>query len=199
MKIFTFLSLVFFAFIFNSTLSAQDNKSEAISGWSKGNQNGKIRLEVFNDYQCPSCAIFNKKLKIFEGKYLSDLHLTFRHFPLMVIHDKALLAAQAVEAAGIQGRFWEISDLILEKQQKWSGKKSARKSFIKYAKNLGLDSKKFKSDLESQSVKNKIEADIERGKSLSLTGTPTVFLNGRELNFPELDELEKLAIEILSK
>jgi len=198
MKKFTFL-LIVFAFIGGSNIVAQDVESEVISGWSKGNQNAKVRLEVFNDYQCPSCTIFNEKLKIFESKFSNDLQITFRHFPLTMIHKNAMSAAQAVEAAGMQGKFWEMSDLILEEQQKWATKESAEKMFVKYARKLGLDIEKFKSDLESETVKNRIDADVKRAKSLSLSGTPTVLLNDRKLGFAELDELEKLANEILSK
>lgn len=199
MKIFSLLPLIVFALVSALTISAQEMPPESRSGWTKGDPNAAVKIEVFNDYQCPTCAVFNEKLKNLEKKFPNDLQITYSHFPLTVIHDKAMLAARSVEAAGRQEKFAEMMDLIFDQQPKWSSKKPSNKIFIKYAKRLGLDVKKFKADLESQSVKDAIEADIRRGKSLDLKGTPTVFLNGRKLGFEELDELERLSGKILSK
>lgn len=194
-----FLLAIFFAFVFNSNLFAQDVKSGANPSRTKGRENARVTIEVFNDYQCPSCSVFNEKLKIIEWKFPNDLQIVFRQFPLTVVHNKAMLAAQAVEAAGMQGKFWEMSDVILERQRKWTAKESARDAFVYYAKKIGLNVQMFKSDLDSQQVKDRISADVERGKYLNVTGTPAVFLNGRILDFAELDELEKLIKENLSK
>lgn len=199
MKKATLLVIAFLAFIFPSNLSAQSLETGAKSSWTKGRQNAKVVIEVFNDYECPACAIFNGKLKIVEEKFPDDLQIVFRHFPLVNIHKQAMLAAQAVEAAGMQGKFREMSDLIFKKQQEWKVEESTQDAFVDYAKNLGLNVQTFKSDLESQKVKDRISADLDRGKTLNLKGTPTVFLNGKELNFPELDELEKLVKKDLSK
>ena len=116
-----------------------------------------------------------------------------------MIHDKAMLAAQAVEAAGRQGKFWEMSDLIFERQQKWKAKKLAKNAFVYYAKKLNLNVKKFKRDLERRLVKNRINADAERAVFLEVKGTPTVFLNGKEFDFAQLDDLERIIKENLNE
>lgn len=179
MKTIVLLLAIIFAIVFNSNLFAQEVKLGAIPSWTKGSPNAKITIEVFNDYQCPTCAIFNEKLKTIEGKFPNDLQITFRHFPLTATHNKAMLAAQAVEAAGKQGKFWEMADLILERQRKWEAEKSGGNAFVYYAKKLKLNVAMFKSDLESQQVKDRIKADTERAKFLELKGTPTVFLTAK--------------------
>lgn len=199
MKINVLLLSIIFAFISNSNLFAQELKSGAIPSWTKGSPNAKVTIEVFNDYQCPTCAVFNEKLKAIEQKFPNDLQITFRQFPLITIHDKAMIAAQAVEAAGKQGKFWEMSDLILQSQRNWRDEKATDDTFVYYVKKLKLNVAKFKSDLESQQVKDRIGADVERGKYLELKGTPTVFLNGKELSFVEWDDLERIIKENLSK
>lgn len=197
MKEVTLFIIAFLAFIFPLKLSAQSLERDVNSGSTKISQNAKVTIEVFNDYECPPCAIFNEKLQIVERKFPDDLQIIIRHFPLVNIHKQAMLAAQAVEAAGMQGKFREMSDLILKKQQKWKSEESPQDSFVDYAKKLRLNIQTFKSDLESQQAKDRIDADVERGKSLNLKGTPTVFLNDKELGFPELDELETLIKKIL--
>lgn len=197
MKEVTLFIIAFLAFIFPLKLSAQSLERDVNSGSTKISQNAKVTIEVFNDYECPPCAIFNEKLQIVERKFPDDLQIIIRHFPLVNIHKQAMLEAQAVEAAGMQGKFREMSDLILEKQQKWKSEESPQDSFVDYAKKLRLNIQTFKSDLESQQAKDRIDADVERGKSLNLKGTPTVFLNDKELGFPELDELETLIKKIL--
>ncbi len=201
MRNFSFLLFVIFAFAFSLTTVAQDIKSETVSSRSKGNPDAKVKLEVFNDYQCPTCAVFSGKLKILEKEFPNDLQITFRHFPLTMIHKNAMSAAQAIEAAGLQGKFWEMADLILEKQKDWSGENPVENTFIKYAEKLNLDVERFKLDLGSQSVRDKVDADAKVAKSLNLTGTPTVFFNGRELSFneTELTNLEKIIKETLNK
>ncbi len=199
MKINLFLLSIIFAFTFSSNLFAQDVKLGAIPSWTKGSSNAKVKIEVFNDYQCPTCQMFNEKLKTIEKRFSNNLQITFRQFPLIATHDKAMLAAQAVEAAGKQGKFSEMANLLLERQRNWGIKKSARNAFVYYAKKLKLNVGKFKLDLESQQVKDRIDADIERGRFLELKGTPTVFLNGKELSFTEMDDLEKVIKENLSK
>ena len=194
-----FILLTFIVSFLSLNLFAQNSKLGATPSWTKGNSNAKIKIEVFNDYQCPPCAIFNVKLKRIEEEFPNDLQITFRQFPLVATHNYAMLAAQAVEAAGKQGKFREMADLLLERQRKWEAQKSANDAFVYYAKKLKLNVAMFKSDLESQQVKDRIKSDVERARFLELSGTPTVLFNGRKLEFWEMDDLEKLIKENLSK
>jgi len=171
---------------------AQGEKTGASPAWEKGASNAKFVIEVFNDYQCPTCASFNEQLKIIYKKHPDDIRLIFRHFPLTNMHLNAMLAAQATEAAGKQNKFWEMSELLLEGQQKWSYQKEPEKMFISYAKQIGLNAEDFKKDLNSLDIKERINLDIERAKSLNLNSTPSVLVNGKILTFIELSDLEEL-------
>lgn len=174
------------------SIFAQETKSGASPAWQKGSVNAKVTIEVFNDYQCPACVPLNAKLKNVEKKFSNDLQIIFRHYPIINMHDKAMLAAQAAEAAGIQGKFWEMSDLIFKNQKKWVDKDSSVDIFTKYAKQLKLNIEIFKTDIDSQFVKYRISEDMERFKFLNLNQTPTVFINKELLNFEDISNLEEV-------
>jgi protein-disulfide isomerase len=192
------LSLLIFLFCFSSS-SAQETPPGAFPARQKGNPNAKYKIEVFVDYQCPTCAVYNEKIKQVEKKYSKDILLIFRHFPLTQIHPKAMLSAQATEAAGIQGKFWEMSNMLLQNQRKWADNKNAEKIFVGYARKLGLNVEKFKTDLYGQTVKDRIDADVKRAEFLKLSSVPTVFLNDQKLDVTEMFDLEEIIAKNLSK
>ena len=161
-----------------------------------GNPNAKYKIEVFIDLQCPYCATFNKTINALKAKYSDNVLIIFRNFPLNIpAHDKALLAAKVAESAGNQGKFWEMLNLLLQNQQKWSKSISAEKILVRYAQKLHLNIGVFKADLQSQEVTKRINLDLERAKFLNLGSTPTVFLNDKIVAFEEMGRLE----EIISK
>ena len=110
----------------------------------------------------------------------------FRHFPLTSIHDKAILAAEAAEAAGAQGQFWEMHDLIFERQRQWSAasQEEAVDLFVGYAGDLDLDVEAFASALQEGSYRDRVERQYEQAVELGLRGTPTFFLNGQYYDGP---------------
>jgi protein-disulfide isomerase len=163
----------------------------AVPAWQRGNLAAKYQIEVFVDYECPACIGANEKIKYLQVKYPEDISLIYRHYPLTQIHKNAMLAAQATEAAGLQGKFWEMGDLLLSKQKDWKSDSEAEKYFTDYAKEMGLIPEIFKENLRSEDVKNRIDQDIKRAKFLSVTAIPSVFLNGKLVGFEELDNLEK--------
>jgi protein-disulfide isomerase len=114
------------------------------------------------------------------------LRITFREFPLVPTHQHALAAASAAEAAGLQGKFWEMHDLLYEHQKDWKDVFDVRPLFEGYARQIGLDVERYKSDINSDAVAQRIFQDGKRGHSLNVKGTPTVFLNGREVPFESL-------------
>lgn len=177
-------------------ISAQNKESGANPPYQFGNPEAGNKFEVFVDFQCPACAAFNKTLNALKAKHPNDILIIFRNFPLNIpAHDKAFLAAKVAESAGKQGKFWEMYNLLLQNQEKWSESSSAEDIFIDYAKKLRLDIEIFKTDLQSEEVAERIKLDLERAKFLNLNSTPTVFLNGKKLEFEELGNLE----EIISK
>jgi protein-disulfide isomerase len=121
-----------------------------------------------------------------EKEFSGRLRITFREFPLVPNHQHALAAAHAAEAAGLQGKFWEMHDLLYENQKVWHDAFDVRSIFEDYAKRIGLDIEKYNKDLESVVVEQRIFLDGQRGHALGVKGTPTVFLNGREVPFESL-------------
>lgn len=193
-KSFTVCLLICLFCIFK--ISAQEEHSGSNPAHQRGKLNAKYQLEVFVDFQCPTCAAYNKKLYALRAKYPNDILITFRNFPLSIpAHDKALLAAKVAEAAGKQNKFWEMYDLLLRNQQKWSTNKLAEQIFVGYAKKLGLNIKDFKVDLKSKEVAERISLDLERAKFLKLNSTPSVLLNGKILNFTDALNLEEIILK----
>jgi protein-disulfide isomerase len=160
-----------------------------------GNANAPVTLEEFGDFECPPCGLVHPVLKNLETEFgPTRLRIIFREFPLVPAHVHALAAARAAEAAGLQGKFWEMHDMIYEHQKDWHEAFDVRPIFEGYAKTIGLDMEQFQRDNTSEAVERRIFLDGKRGHSLGVQGTPTVFMNGREVPFQSLqqDELRKL-------
>ncbi|HBB95203.1 MAG TPA: hypothetical protein DC054_07410 [Blastocatellia bacterium] len=150
-----------------------------------------VVVEEYGDYQCPPCGQLYPELKQIEKEYGDQIQIVFHHFPLMKIHKNALLAAHAAEAARDQKKFWEMHDLLYRNQKEWSELADPRPVFVTYAKQLGLNIDSFNRDLESNQIDQKITADIQRGTTQGVTGTPTVFLDTHLLRY-EATNLEGL-------
>ena len=145
-----------------------------------GQANAKVTLVEFGDYQCPFCAAANPTIKTLREKYQAnpDFNLIFREFPLSQ-HSNAQEAAESAEAAGAQGKYWEMNELLYQHQNDWSGTFNPTDTFVGYAEQLGLDTKKFKSDITTGAYINNITQDQLDGEALGVNGTPTFFLNGQ--------------------
>ena len=159
-----------------------------------GPPDAPVTLEEFGDFECPPCGLLHPELKMIEREYGSRVRIIFREFPLVPTHAHALAAAHAAEAAGLQGKFWEMHDMLYENQKAWHDAFDVRSIFEGYATRIGLDLERFKRDSSSEIVELRIFLDGKRGHSLDVKGTPTVFLNGREVPFESLaiDKLRAL-------
>jgi protein-disulfide isomerase len=166
---------------------------------ARGPENAPVTLEEFGDFECPPCGMLYPVLKSIESEYGSRLRVIFREFPLTPPHVHALAAARAAEAAGLQGRFFEMHDLLYENQKAWKDVFDVRPIFEDYAKKIGLDIEKWKTDQESEIVARRITLDGSRGHSLGVKGTPTVFLNNREVPFEEMAPEGKITPDGLRK
>ena len=151
-----------------------------------GREGAPLVLEEFGDYQCPPCGQFYPEIERLRAEYGDRLRLVFRHYPLTQAHPNALVAAHAAEAAGFQNRFWEMHDRLFRNQRDWAKAGDARAVFDGYARALGLDAARFARDMNGGEADARIVADHERAKSLGVTGTPTFFLNGREVPLDKL-------------
>jgi len=172
----------------------------------RGPANARVTLEEFGDFQCPPCGFLAATLLKVEHDYADRLRVVFREFPL-AMHQHAMTAASAAEAAGLQGRFWEMHDLLFQNSVQW-GKPGPRPSeapgqlvpappeealkvratFAEYAAKLGLDVQRFKKDMNSEEVKARIKLDQERGASVGVNRTPVLFIDGVQIPFASLDE-----------
>lgn len=148
-----------------------------------GNVEAKVRIIEYADFQCPGCSDASPVLKQLVTKYKDEVVLVFRHFPLSTIHPNARAASAAAEAAGLQGKFWEMHDRLFANQNDWASLSGSTRTemFTNYAVSLGLDREKFLQDLESDSISRKINYDLALGKKDGVTGTPAIFVNGKEV------------------
>ena len=160
--------------------------------WIKGDREAKVTLIEYGDFQCPACATYYFMTKKIAEDIPSGFKTVYRHFPLITIHKNAFAAAQAAEAAGAQGKFWEMHDLLYEKQSEWSEEGNAKDKFVGYAKEIGLDENKFKEDFDKSETKDKIEAQIAQGTALGINATPTFYLNGTKIQPKSYEEFKKL-------
>ena len=159
-----------------------------------GPANAPVTLEEFGDFQCPPCGMLHPVLKTMEKEFGDKLRVVFREFPLVPAHQHALAAARAAEAAGQQGKFFEMHDVIFENQKGWEKAFDARPIFESYAQKIGLDMDKYRKDLTSEIVEQRIFLDGKRARDLGVQGTPTVFMNGREVPFQSLEPAKLRAI-----
>lgn len=151
-----------------------------------GSPNASVTVEEFADYQCPMCGATYPKLKEIESIYGSRIKFIFRNFPLPM-HQHGYEAAVAAEAAGLQGKFWEMHSQLFTNQKDWSNAPDARKIFDGYAQKIGIDVDKFQNDSLGLAAKGRVDLDLERARKLGVKGTPTVYVNGREIPIEQLD------------
>jgi protein-disulfide isomerase len=156
-----------------------------------GPEKASVTLEEFADFECPACGGFYPILKSVEKEYGSRIRVIFREFPLSQ-HVHAMPAARAAEAAGLQGRFWEMHNLLYENRDTWTKAPNVQVVLEDYARRLGLDVDRFKKDQTSELVQKRIMLDHHRGRAMKLHSTPTLYLNGEEIPFAEMKTAEAL-------
>lgn len=158
---------------------------------SKGASAATLTLEEFADFECPACSHFYPLLKSIEGEYGKRVRVIFRQFPLPQ-HKYAVKASRAAEAAGLQGKFWEMHDLLYENRTTWSEATDVRPIFEDYARRLGLNIEKFNRDQYGSEVGGRLTQDFQRGRSLRINATPTVYLNGNEMPYSQIKSVDSL-------
>jgi protein-disulfide isomerase len=168
----------------NNSVVAASEQNGNIADHVTGSDAKKVLFIEYGDYQCPSCGGAYPHLNTILEEYGEDITFVFRNFPLTSMHPNARAAAAVAEAAGLQGKYWEMHDMLYEKQNDWSGLDASQRTsvFNGYASSLGLDMAKFETDIASKNVNQKISFDLALGKSVDTSATPTFFLNGEKLD-----------------
>lgn len=140
---------------------------------SRGAANAPVTVVMFTDFQCPACSAAHPVLQEVLKSYADKIRFVVRDFPLTQLHENAYRAALAANAANAQGKFFEYTEILYQNQAKLDDA-----SLVAYASRIGLDAKRFEADLKSGKYAPDVERDIADGKSLGLSGTPTIFVNG---------------------
>ncbi|KKR76130.1 MAG: hypothetical protein UU21_C0017G0003 [Candidatus Levybacteria bacterium GW2011_GWA2_40_8] len=160
-----------------------------------GTESAKVVLVEYSDFQCPACGAYYPVLKQIKEAYKDRMLFVYRNFPLRQNHQNAAISAQASYAAHKQGKFWEMHNMLFDNQAVWSSQANASETFVEYAKTLGLDVEKFKTDMNSQEAKDYVSSQERQALSLGVNSTPTFFLNKKLLRINANYEEFKKAIE----
>ena len=148
--------------------------------WTYGPDNAAITFTIYSDYQCPYCAKLSPVLEELQQKYPDEIRVAYRQFPLSSIHSNAVLASQAAEAAGIQGKYWKMHDLLFAKQADWANMTADEfKTWLsEQASAIRLDAVQFSADLTSSAVQNKVsESEKYALEVMQIASTPFIFVN----------------------
>ena len=149
-----------------------------------GNPKAKVILTEYADFQCPGCGAYYPIVKQLTEQYKDKLLFVYRFFPLTQIHQNALVASEAGYAATWQGKFWPRHDLLLAHQNDWAELSDPTPNFISYATQAGLNVDQFKKDYTNDKVSSYIKSQEQAALDLGLPGTPSFFLNNKQITNP---------------
>jgi protein-disulfide isomerase len=141
-----------------------------------GAKDGKITIVEFSDYQCPFCGQAEPLMDQVVAAYPKDVKRVYKQFPLTSIHPNALPASKAAVAAGKQGKFWEMHKKLFDNQRELSAD-----NYKKWAQEIGLDMAQFEKDMSAPDVQAQIDKEAQEARAADVTGTPTIFVNGKRL------------------
>lgn len=168
--------------------------------WSLGPSSASVVLVEYGDYQCPPCVALHQAVTAMMAKHGSEVRFIFRHYPTRR-HRNAERAAEAAEAAGAQGKFWQMHAQLYEHQSEWYGLADPMPAFTRYAQAIGLDVARFRDDAGSKRFREKIRKSKEEAQALGVRGAPALFLNGeRLLRLPlKIEDLETQIADALRR
>ncbi len=201
------------AIIGGAVVFGKDKESSGqLSNYVYGKADSSVKLIEYGDFECPACGFFYPIISQVKEKYKNQISFQYKHFPLVQAHQNATAAHRAAEAAGRQGKFWEMYDYLYGKQEDWNGPSSrdpagtstenAIKIFEQYAQEIGLNMDQYRADVLASSTVGTINADTTEGKnSYKVDSTPTFILNGKKIEdsttIDSVEELSKLIDEAL--
>lgn len=177
----------------NSSSGGGKSNAATLTNHVEGKGTTGVTLVEYGDYQCPFCGQYFPTVENVVAEYGDRIKFQFRNFPLTSVHQNAFASARAAEAAGLQNKFWEMNGLLYQGQSQWSSSSDPMPIYLRYAQQLGLNINKFKSDYGSSRVNDLINADEAEGNKLGIQGTPTFFLDGKQIQVNNsLSGFEKL-------
>ena len=169
--------------VYSNSVSNKANEGISFEKHIRGNAEAKVVITEYSDFQCPACGQFFNILETVLAEKGDDVQLEYKHFPLTSIHPFAIPAAKASEAAGQQGKFFEMHDKLFQNQQIWSKGPNPNSYFMKYAQDIGLDMALFKTHMKASIINDKISDEFKEARALGLGSTPSFFLNGVPMQF----------------
>lgn len=166
-----------------SSIIAAGEANGQIGDHVYGKADSKIVLIEYGDFQCPSCGAVHPQVKVVTEEYKDKVAFVYRNFPLTSVHPNALTAASAVEAAGLQGKYWQMHDRVFESQSEWENLTGTNRTdkFVAYAVELGLNKDTFLKDVPGSAVSKKISFDQALAKKIGVSATPSFYLNGEKI------------------
>lgn len=179
----------------SSTAGTTLSETSMASDHVRGSATAPVTIVEYSDFQCPACASYEPMVQRLIKENPDKVRLIYRHYPLRSIHPNAQAASEAAEAAAKQGKFWEMHDVLFNTQTDWARKSNPEELFSEYARSLGLNLEQFKTDSESKEVRAKIDADYTSGTRSGVQGTPTFFVNGRQITSPRTYEEFKAVVD----
>ncbi len=178
--------------VFSRQAAPQELDPQLVAGEARlvkgATQSAQVTVVEFSDFQCPACRAIEPLVSQVAATYPDKVRVIYRHYPLVNIHQNALLAAQASEVAAESGKFWEMHDLLFDRQSTWSQLKTeaeAKDQFAAYAEELGIDKATFLEKIDSEAIKQRVATDVATGNQIKIQATPTLFVNGRQLTAPQ--------------
>jgi protein-disulfide isomerase len=157
-----------------------------------GSATAAVTLEEFADFQCASCAMVHPVMNDIKSLYGSKIKFVFRNFPL-AMHDKAYDAAVAAEAAGMQGKFWDMQNVLFNNQRTWTSDPNYKTTWKALAGTIGLDVAKWEDDMRGMATRQRVNDDMARGRAANIGGTPALFING---TFIEIGDMNVDALKV---
>ena len=184
-----------------NTIIGAESRNGDIADHEIGSKSPKVTIIEYADYQCPGCSAAAPKAKALAEKYKDHVRLIFRNFPIASSHPNARAAAAVAEAAGLQGKFWEMNKLLYTNQDAWKNANITDRDniFKSYTEQLKLNIDQYKTDIASNKVKNKIDFDMALGRKHGVAATPTFYINGKNTEMDSSGSIESSVKEALKK
>ncbi len=185
-------------YFFTGAAATEPSKAAPVASTdiTYGPADAKLTVIEYSDFQCPFCAEYAKWLTQLRQKYGDQVQFVYRFYPLST-HEWATIAAKVAYAAYLQGKFWEMHDLLFERQDEWASSSDPRPLFDSYAESLGLDMDKFHADADAQSTTDFIKQQAAEGKKAGVDHTPWFIIGGKSVLPRSLEQFDKAIREAL--